>query len=390
MTRFILILALLISPLRAAITEKYVSSLAGGGGDGSVGSPYTFSEMVTQINGGSAAGTRFNIKADGTYTRGATDTITGSGSATSPIILRGYSSTIGDGYQGRSNEIGALTTTNMPSIVYSSTYRWSNTGDWFIFESLNISGDAANTVWQTDADSIMLHCKVTNSNTNAAARCIAVGNRSVAVNNDISLTSASGGDAAIDASGAASKIFGNLLKVTTSTTANVIKTAASTNVLHNIFVGGNHGVAITSTTSSPLIAGNTFIGAARDAINVVTGSTILNTFWNNLITDNTGDGIDMVSTGNAVAHFFNRFRDNANSLANAGDWSTATGWGDDDDGTTGDTSTDYENYGSGDYRIKSTSPATNAGFPENSSIGAYQRSQSGAGGSSASAHTFVQ
>jgi hypothetical protein len=390
MTRFILILAFLFSPLHAAISEKYVSSLAGGGGDGSSGSPYTFTEMVTQINGGSAAGTRYNVKADGTYTRGATDTITGSGSSTSPIIIRGYTTTITDGYQGRSNEFGALATTNMPSIVYSSTYRWSSTGDWIIFESLNISGDAANTLIVADADSMIVRCKIENSNTNSAADVISTGNRSVAFDSDITLTSASGGDSAIDASGAASKIIGCRVRVSTSTAANTIKTAASTNIINNIIIGGNHGLAITSTTAAPVVMGNTFVGAAADAINVVTGSTVLNTFWNNLITDNAGDGIDMVVTTNAVAHFFNRFRDNANSLANAGDWSTANGFGNDDDGTTGDTSTDYENYGSGDYRIKSTSPATNAGFPENSSIGAYQRNQSGVGGSSPSAHTFVQ
>lgn len=76
-----------------AITERYVSSLAGGGGDGSSGSPWTLAEALANA----VAGDRVNIKADGTYALAANFTPTNAGSVTQPIYWRAYTTTIGDG-----------------------------------------------------------------------------------------------------------------------------------------------------------------------------------------------------------------------------------------------------------------------------------------------------
>jgi hypothetical protein len=90
----------------------------------------------------------------------------------------------------------------------------------------------------------------------------------------------------------------------------------------------------------------------------------------NMITDNTGDGIDMVSTSNAAFASNNRTRSNANGYNNAGDWLTATKY--DDVTTAGAASTDYVNSGSNDYTLILTSPATATGNPKYLDIGALQ------------------
>ena len=83
-----------------AYTERYVSALAAGGGDGSVGSPWTWEEARVAC----IPGTRVNVKADGTY-----NLIGNEGTSTlhymalylgrpdAPICWRGYGATPGDG-----------------------------------------------------------------------------------------------------------------------------------------------------------------------------------------------------------------------------------------------------------------------------------------------------
>ena len=81
-------------------------------GRSSRGEPvYTWGQMVTEINTGVGAGIRYNVKADGTYTRSAFDSMWSAvgGTVTSPLCIRGYKTVIGDGYLGR-DATGALIT----------------------------------------------------------------------------------------------------------------------------------------------------------------------------------------------------------------------------------------------------------------------------------------
>ena len=392
MIRYILsTLCALAATASAAITEKYVTSGAGGSGDGTSGNPYTLSQMITEINGGAAAGNRYNVLV-GTYTRGAADTITGSGTSSAPVIIRGYGSAIGDGYQGRTLDNGALVTTNMPLISYSGSGRLSVTGTWVLMESVRVVSAASNPSASFGNDSAVAHCILENSSTNGSASCLTVSSRGVVFNSDVYMSGASGGSTAITATSASCRVLGNRIRVTSSTCPAVTIQSSTVVAKNTIFGGGGVGIAITATSSANCIIDNTIVGCAGDGIDMITGSTNLQFIAGNMITDNTGNGVDLVSSANAVFMAANRFRDNAASVNSGSDWVTATRYMGVDSGTTGDTSTDYENYGAFDFRLKNTSPATSAGIPLKASIGANQRDQTGAGGGGPveHAHTFIQ
>jgi len=113
-----------------------------------------------------------------------------------------------------------------------------------------------------------------------------------------------------------------------------------------------------------------------------TSTTTIQRVIGNMITDNTGDGIEMTGVALSGVLAFNRLRDNANSINNGGDWITATSYEQAllNTGTTGDTSTDYVNYATQDFNLVRTSPATSASTPKYMSVGALQRDQTQATG----------
>lgn len=389
MIRFLLFIIGLAATAGAAITEKYVTAGAGGSGDGSSGNPYTLSQAVTEINAGSGAGVRYNIQS-GTYTRGAADTISGSGTASAPVILRGYSSTITDGYQGRTNDNGDLVTTNMPLLSYSGTGRLSITGTWVLLDCVLATSAASNPTVSVGNDSAIARCRIENTSTNASASAVTLSSRGVLYNSDVVMSGASGGTTGVTASSASGRVIGNRIKITSSTCPAVTIQSSSVVAKNQIFGGGGVGILMNSTSGANCILDNTIVGCASDGIDIITGATNLQFLAGNMITDNAGNGIDLVSTANAAFLAANRLRDNAASLNAAGDWAGATQFHHVDSGTTGDTSTDYNNYAGNDFRLNATSPATNANIPAKGSIGALQRDQSGTGGATEHSNTFVQ
>lgn len=124
-----------------AYVEKYVSSLAGGGGDGSSGSPWTLAECVANL----AAGERGNCKDDGTYAQPAA--FTNSGTRTSPIALRGYTTTIGDG--GRAT-IGSM-------------IAWNHGGGFTHFEDMEFTGNTTVNLVRTQVNSVYSKCTFNNA-----------------------------------------------------------------------------------------------------------------------------------------------------------------------------------------------------------------------------------
>lgn len=373
-----------VSIANAAITDRYVSFTGSGAADGTSAAnamSYTTFEDYMKTAGSftAAAGDRFNLISGTTYTNTTdTDSWVNGGSVTSPVIIRGYTTTIDDGYQGRTGNTGALVTTNMPVISYT-TGILSVSSSNIILESLQITAARNGSPLSLGAlNGLLRACKITNSAIGSSGGCLSVVGRTTVYNCDIALSN--GGNAgaqAVDLSTSGTRFLYNTI---TSTGKGVIMSGGSSlmvvgNLIYNCT--GN-GLEITSTSAYGTFLNNTIVSSGADAIRLMTGSTVEQCFMNNMLTDCTGDGIDMVSTSVAAILAHQRTRDNLSNIANGGDWVTATNYAEITTDT-GGASTDYTASGSNDFTLIPGSPATNAGWFYNNSIGAFQRTQSSSG-----------
>ncbi len=347
----------------------------------SLASPLTLSEAIAAANGGTETGSRFNVQ-EGTYNRASTDTISAGGSATSPTVFRGFKLLIGDGHQGYTSNGSALVTTHMPLIIMASGTLISITGNWIVFESINIQGNRPGTILTLATDSEVKSCVVTNSNTNAATAGMQINTRCKAIDCDATLTGASGGLACFTTStGTLGVVFQGCRAHTTSTTAAGFATssAGSPHFINCLAYKCGVGIVINNSNVAfaGVILGCTLVGNASDGIRAP-ALTGLAWIANNLITDNGGYGITG-STSPAALHN-NRFRDNTSGAISIGaDWATATSYG---HVTTdaGGPETDYVDYANDDYRLVASSPAVGAGLPAPTSIGCFQRSAASGSG----------
>lgn len=360
-----------------AITEKYVSDAGAGAHDGSTAADaFSWAEMVTDINAGGKAGNRYNvIKGAGAIARTTTtDTISGSGSSTSPVIIRGYNSTIGDGYLGRTNGNGPLITTNMPAITYTSG-RINVTGAWIVIESLSISGATNNSLLSINQDSLVIRCAASNNNTGGSAGCLAFNaNGGTVLDSDLALTAASGGIAAIQIGSLQCRVAG--CRVTGGPASGITVAGAAAivgNVIHDC--AGTAGIYVSGTGGSPAIVNNTIVGCV-DGIEVITGNTRTSLIFGNLITDNSAYGINGVSSANAIIAAYNRLDRNTTANVNsATDWLAATSYS--HNTTSALQAAEYVDASTDDYRL-GTSPSLGAGHFAYADIGALQKQSSGA------------
>lgn len=366
-----------------ALTEWYVNDAGSGTSDGTseanAMSFTTFTDyMVTGGAKTAAPGDRFNIKGAITSRTTTNDVWVNGGTATSPVIVRGYNSIIGDLTSlARTNGNGPLVTTNYPTITYT-TGTLQVTGSFIILESLKVTAASTSGALRflTGSDCVVTRCSITNNGTNANSISLrADGVRLVVFDNDVVFGGASGGACALDIQNQnqiiANRITGGVTAGLRSANNNISIVAFNT-----IYVSTGIGITATGTTNNTTYLFNTIVGGGTDGFNQITATTRMQVLIGNMITDNTGDGIDMVSTANPAFVANLRTRDNATSINNGGDWISATNY----NVVTTDTGgpeTDYVNSASNDYRLVSTSPAVGAGVPLYSSIGALQRIQGG-------------
>lgn len=361
-----------------ALTERYVSSAGGGAHDGTTeADAFTWAEMITDLNT-PRAGYRYNVK--GNISLSATTTLTGDGSTTSPNIIRGYSSTIGDAYLGRSSG-GALNVSSMPTIAYDATFRLNASGsDFLIIQDLVITTNNAGVAVTLGADCTIINCKVTQASTNVAAAGVDVGTAAGGriINCDIA-TAASGGVYAARVQGSVNLVSG--CRLTCPGAAGVI-CRSTANVVGNVIYSCTTGISVDAATGTNLIQNNTVYGCSGDGIDVVTSTTGRQTIIGNHITDNGGYGIDFNTSTCVKVLAFNRTRDNTSGAINpADDWTAGTTIAHITTDT-GNATTDYTNAAGSDFSLIAAAPgiSKNVGYLNDIGAGGTPVVTSDAGG----------
>jgi hypothetical protein len=142
------------------ITTKIVDKDAAGGGTGSLASPYTFTEMRSLINGGSAgafANYEFLLN-PGTFTLSATGTLTNGGSSSGVCTIKAR-------YPGQTTLLaatGAATTRFQFFQLTSGSNASYLTWDGLVFDGNFAAGGTANLGVQTTASANLHHLTIQN------------------------------------------------------------------------------------------------------------------------------------------------------------------------------------------------------------------------------------
>ena len=369
-----------------ALTEKYVSSLAAGGGTGnSEASPYTFTEAITEIK--SATGTggqnkRYNVKADGIYNRSSYDDIGGSGGGTNaaPVVIRGYKTVIGDGYLGRFDDNGPLIVTNMPYFIYG-TGQGFNIGRHMVIESIRFQGQQSGPLLNLESRCWLIGCIVLNADNNFGTVGVTVREGGGTLECDFSLSATSGlGNYVLRLEGQGCKIDSCRIITNCSTSGGINVVDRWGTIYGNLIRGAGGGYGIYSdgdTNRHAYVRNNTITGWA-DAVRVTGALDSLLYLGGNIVTDNSGYAFNMMSVNGEVIIGPNRTRDNVLGDVNGvSQWAFAGRMFPTVTTDTGGPETDFVNAAAGDYRLIAGSPARNTNVPKWSDLGAYDYKESG-------------
>lgn len=347
-----------------AFTEKYVTTTGAGARDGSSeANAWSFADM---IDAAPAAETRVNIKA-GSYSAGAT-TLPANGTFLQPIVLRGYSSSIGDlDDQGRSAD-GTLDTANMPD--FAITAAWTPSSYCYLqnLDIVNNGNINSALLSSSSVDEVsLISCRFTNTTNNSSAACVLNDNNLTAENCDFRCT------------GAAHGIIVNCdntcyfvgCRFTGTDTSAIFLQLDHGIVSDCVFPGvGGTSIAIyfsATTLATRFIAHNTIynFATAIQSWNTAANSPLI--LHQNHITDcgKLLDNLYSATSHQPVYETWNRVRDNTTprtgilSIALAGEVDTDSG----------DYTTDY--VSSTNLRLKSTAAGSRAGMMPYTDIGAH-------------------
>ena len=319
---------------------------------------------IGKLNGVAVAGNRLGVK--GSFSRGSNDTLTSSvGTATAPIVIEGYGTTLGDGYLGRTSNVKGLTTTNMPTITYSSTFSM-NLGNFTVVKYLNVSGTFNGTLINNPIE--LSSCVVSNAGTTNARTTVPQGGGFV-YDCDLTTTGTASTVAALLLSNANCSIVGCHIFANGGSSYCIFGSVPSSSITRNLLVGGNIGVNIGGLKWS--VDGNTVVGCTTG---IFVNSANPQQITNNMLTDGT-TGVDFNSLAATAAMAGNYFRNNTTDIANAG--SAYYQDGRNIHQSSGSAYVDYTSQSGGDYSLAATSQALNAIQPYATSPGCFQTKNSG-------------
>jgi len=153
-----------------AFNEKYVTVTGGGLHDGSSeANAWTWAEALANY----AAGDRVNVKA-GTYTHTTGQSLDTSGSLTSPVVFRGYKTSIGD--MDSPSVTQRVEGTDIPLFTGSGGYIYNGTFyiGYITFQNFHFEYDS-NTIlisMNNMTRMTLIRCRVINTNTGTGARAL--------------------------------------------------------------------------------------------------------------------------------------------------------------------------------------------------------------------------
>lgn len=384
-----------------AFTEKYVSSVAGGSGNGlAAGTPFTWQQMITEIlsvTGTGGRGFRYNIKADGTYNRGSTadDLSASSGTNASPIYMRGYLTTIGDGYLGRSSA-GALITTNMPTVDYNAGGAFFKPPVYSVTESIIVKNSSTTgggnwVLFDNDHKSAVIACVITSARNGNDSKVMNLGgDYAVVFECDIFQTATSGltmeANTFQNSGGRADSCR---IICSCPTVKCGIKLDNQCAIFSSLIKGAGGGTGVYYDDSNRMInLRNCTITGWQDGIWYNTANTDnLNWIAGNMITDNSRYGVNINASWCGIIGP-NRTRDNVSGDTSipGENWALAGRIFPLVTTDTGGPETDYTNAAANDYSLIAASPAKDANRPKNSDLGCYGLPTTVTGGGSALFH----
>ena len=359
-----------------AMTTKYVSTTGAGAHDGSSeANAFSITEMATDINAGGKAGTEYAVK-QGTYSIGASITLTGDGSTTAPILIRGYKTTPGDATLGRSSS-GALDTSNMPTLSFGTGYGLDWTGsDYIIFESIKFTGSNSGYWLRPGNQCKLVNCDIANADTGGNIALLVNTSNTGVVDCDIY---SAGTAQALNIGVGTCYAHGCRIKCAGSGGVGLQIDQTATAVDCVVYECGSHGISVPSTGTSVNLFNNTVVSCGGDGVRLANGTTGNPRVIGNHITDNGGYGINYQTSTCAKMDSHNRLRDNASGASNGGgDWVTAqasrTVTTD-----TGGASTDYADQPNDNYALVKTAAGFQVGPGWKNNIGACGTPSSAAG-----------
>jgi hypothetical protein len=351
-----------------AYSEKYVTAAAAGGGDGSIGNPWTFAEAYANA----VASDHVNIQS-GAYATGAL-TMTNAGTNGAMIVYEGYNVVPGDLQgQGR-NADGTLDTTNFPVITVTGSLGFK--GYCAMSHCVITGGVAGSILGPSTGDNLALFfCSVTNTANSGSARCVQWDNTCTV------------GACDFECSGT---LHQSLLLLDNPGVVDSCRFKANTNVIlldgsasngvivNCVFIGNNTGTGILHSGTTTLF-GAVVIGCSFYNLNLalsLSATTNPPKIFRCHITD-CGKAISY--SGGSVYHVYTRTRDNVSPDTGIGDGI----WINEITTDTGGPETDYVDAPNDDLHLIAAAPGSGADIDGSGELGALQNGAGAGGGGGA-------